>query len=329
MKLFTKMTQRERKEAWGAFFFLSPNLIGFLLFTSIPLLASLGLSFVNWDFIRSAQFAGLANFREMLGFSLDGGFKFNNPNFWQYLLNTIIIMAVIPFNILASLLLASLLNDKIRGLVIYRTSFFLPSFTAGIAIFVLWRWIYAPDFGLMNGFLNEIVFPVWNSTVGKFLGMLSIDVIAGKAPQWLNSTFWSKPALMIMNFWISAGGYNMILYLAALQAMPEELYEAARLDGAGRFKQFIHITWPLLKPATFFIVTMSIIQGLQGGFQQAYIMTGGGPAGSTTTIGYYIYQNAYLWQYMGKAASVAWILFLLVFIVTIINWKFGGKESQG
>lgn len=119
----------------------------------------------------------------------------------------------------------------------------------------------------------------------------------------------------------------MILYLAALQGISPELYEAAQIDGAGLWNKFYHITLPMLKPTTFFIVTMSIISGLQSGFQQAYIMTGGGPAGSTTTIGYYIYQNAYLWQYLGKAAAVAWLLFLLVFMFTIINWKYRGKDA--
>jgi multiple sugar transport system permease protein len=324
-----KLSYRERKEAWGAFLFLSPNLIGFLLFTSLPLLASLGLAFLEWDFIRPPKFVGLDNFIQMLGFTIEGGLKFNNPDFWKYLWNTVVLMMVIPVNIAASLLLTVLLSDKIKGTVVYRTGFFLPSFTAGIAIFVLWRWIYAPDFGLMNGFLREILYPLWNNSIGWLASLVNWDICLKLTPQWLNSVSWSKPAIMIMNFWISIGGYNMVLYIAALQNVPEELYEAARIDGAGRFSQFIHITWPQLRPATFFIVTMSIIRGLQGGFQQAYIMTGGGPAGSTTTIGYYIYQNAYLWQYMGKAASVAWVLFLLVFLVTIINWKTGGAKANG
>jgi len=121
------------------------------------------------------------------------------------------------------------------------------------------------------------------------------------------------------------GGYNMILYLAGIQGIPQELYEASAIDGASSWQKFQHITWPMLSPTTFFIFIMSVIAGFQGGFDAAFVMTGGGPAGATTTVSYYIYQNAYEWFHMGYAASIAWVLFLSVFIVTLMNWKYGGK----
>ncbi|MCK4271387.1 sugar ABC transporter permease, partial [bacterium] len=161
-----------------------------------------------------------------------------------------------------------------------------------------------PDFGLFNTFLANI-------------GI--------KGPDWLSSITWAKPALIIMGLWGAIGGYNMILYLAALKGVPPELYEAADIDGASRWQKFRHVTWPMITPTTFFIFIMAVIGGFQGYFMAAYIMTGGGPAGATTTMSYYIYNNAFQWFKMGYAASIAWFLFILVFIATLINWKYGGK----
>lgn len=145
---------------------------------------------------------------------------------------------------------------------------------------------------------------------------------------WLTSTAWAKPSLMIMGLWIMMGGYNMILFLAALQGVPRELYEAAQIDGAGSWDRFWSITWPMISPTTFFIAVMSVIGGFQGGFMQAYIMTGGGPDRSTTTLEYLIYNHLYSWQHVGYAAGIAWFVFVIVFLVTMFNWRFGGKLVQ-
>jgi multiple sugar transport system permease protein len=153
----------------------------------------------------------------------------------------------------------------------------------------------------------------------RWLGVLN-------PPQWLASTFWAKPALIFMGMWGGAG-YNMLLYLAALQGIPEDLYEAARIDGANRWQQFLHITFPMLSFVNFFIVIMSIIGGFQA-FGVQYVMTGGGPAGSTTTIVYYIYNNAFQWFKMGYASAIAWVLFAMMFVFTLLNWKVGQQSRE-
>jgi multiple sugar transport system permease protein len=211
---------------------------------------------------------------------------------------------------MASLGLAIALNRKVRGESMFRTVFFLPSIWPGMAVAILWLWIFNPEYGM----LNNIIY--WG---GKLLGFNL------QGPLWLNSPGWAKPALMLMNFWIAIGGMNMILYLAALQGIPRDLYEAADIDGANGWQKFWAITWPQISPTTFFIFIMSIITGFQGGFMQAYIMTAGGPGGATTTIEYYIFNNLYTWQNVGYAAAIAWFLFVIIFIVSLVNWRYGGK----
>lgn len=299
------------REAITAYLFLMPNFLGFLVFTSLPVLASLTLSFFNWDILTPPKFVGLQNFIKLLGFHTEEGRLIaNDPLFWKYTLNTLFLMMAIPVNMMGSLFLALVMNQKLKGIIFFRTIYFLPTICSGVAICLLWRWIYNPDFGLLNTFIAK---------VGEILH------IPLKGPDWLSSTAWAKPALMIMGFWGAVGGHNMILYLAALQGIPRELYESAEIDGASGWQKFWAITFPMISPTTFFITIMSIIGGFQAGFMQAYIMTGGGPAGATTTINYYIYNNAYQWFKMGYASSIAWFLFIVILIVTLINWRFGGK----
>ncbi len=305
------LSQIGNNESIAGYMFILPNLLGFLVFTSLPVLASLGLSFVDWDILTPPKFVGFANFINLLGYHHEAGHLVaNDPLFWKYLYNTAFFMLNIPVCMIGALVVALLMNQKLRGITIYRTIFFLPSICAGVAICLLWRWILNPDFGLINMFLVKI------------FGVLHLGI---RPPDWLSSTSWAKPALMLMGFWSSIGGMNMILYLAALQNVPRELYEAAEIDGANGWKKFWAVTVPFISPTTFFITIMSIIGGFQGGFMQAYVMTGGGPAGSTTTIEYYIYNNAYQYFKMGYASSIAWFLFLVIFLVTLINWRFGGK----
>jgi len=235
----------------------------------------------------------------------------NDPDFWKYLGNTLFLMMGVPIGMALSLMLALLMNQKLRGILVFRTVYFLPSVTTGVALYMLWRWIYNPDFGLLN---TAIL------TITKFLGIHIKEM-----PQWLASVKLAKPAIMLMSIWTSMGGPTMIIYLAGLQNIPPQLYEAADIDGASRWQKFWNITWPMLSPTTFFLFVLGMIGGFQGGFEAAYVMTRGGPAGSTTTISYYIYNNAFVWFHMGYAAAVAWVLFVLVFIVTMFNWNFGGK----
>jgi multiple sugar transport system permease protein len=306
----------------AALFFLSPNLLGFLIFTALPIVFSLCISLCDWDLITGfggIRYVGLDNFRQLLGFipataantDVESwithvfGVIPRDREFWLYLWNTGVFMLSIPFGIAGSLALALMLNRKIRGRIVWRTLYFLPSMCVPVAVFLLWGWLYNPDYGYINATLR----------------LLGVD-----GPNWLTSVHWAKPAIMIAGFWMGVGGPTMILYLAGLQNVPRELHEAATIDGASPWQAFRHITWPLLTPTTFFIVTMSIIGGFQGHFESAYIMTGGGPAGSTTAISYYIYNNAFTWNKMGYASAIAWVLFLLVFIVSLVHYRIGGRR---
>lgn len=291
------------KEAVAGYLFLLPNFFGFLLFTLIPVILSLILSLVNWDMLSPPKFVGLSNFISLV----------KDPLFWQCVGNTLFLMLIIPVEMIASLLLAFLMNQKITGARLFRFFYFLPTITNGVAICLLWVWIYNYDFGLFNSLIIKL---------GNFLNL------TWRGIPWLTSTAWSKPSLMIMGLWVAMGGYNMILFLAALQGVPRELYEAAEIDGADGWRKFWAITWPMISPTTFFIAIMALIGGFQGGFMQAYIMTGGGPERSTTTLEYLIYNHLYSWQHVGYAAAIAWFVFVVVFLITLLNWRFGGKLVQ-
>ncbi|MBI3307132.1 MAG: sugar ABC transporter permease [Candidatus Omnitrophica bacterium] len=288
------------KEAVAAYGFLLPNLAGFFLFTSIPILVSLGLSFVSWDLFSPPVFVGFSNFTKLLA----------DPLFWKYCGNTVYLMLAIPLSMAGSLILALALNQKLKGIVFFRTVYFLPTICSGVAIYMLWILIYNPEFGVLNAMITKF---------GQILGLQILG------PNWLHDETWAKPALIIMNVWGTVGGYNMILYLAALQGVPRDLYDAAEVDGANAWQKFWAVTWPQISPTTFFIAIMSLIGGFQAGFDPAYVMTGGGPNGSTTTIIYYLYKHAFEWHNMGYAAAIAWVLFLIVFAITVFQWRFFGK----
>ncbi len=305
--------------------FILPNAVGFFLFTLGPILFSLGASFTNWNLKSSPplQFVGLRNFIDLL----------SDREFWLSTINTGYFLLGIPFAIAGSLFFAVLLNQKLRGIVVYRTLFYLPSFTSGVALMILWKSLYNPTFGPINVGLREML---------DAIGLVHIDL-----PQWLLSTrnivglnveevgfdksqfgLGAKDALIFMGIWMAIGGNNMLLYLAALTNVPEELNEAAQLDGAGKWRAFWNVTWPQLAPTTFFIVVMSFIGGLQGGFEQARVMTNGGPAGTTTTLSYLIYNKAFTELQIGYASAISWILFALILGITLMNWRFGNRESE-
>ncbi|HNX68173.1 MAG TPA: sugar ABC transporter permease [Candidatus Omnitrophota bacterium] len=296
------MMKDKTKEMIAAYAFLTPNLLGFLVFTSIPVLVSLGLSFMKWDLLsEKAEFVGLKNFIDLA----------KDPFFWKYCWNTVYLMAAIPISMAGSLLLALALNQKLKGKLFFRTVYFLPTICSGVAIFMLWRLMYNPNFGFFN---------VMISNFGDLIGLK----LTG--PNWLTDEAWAKPAFIIMSVWQSVGGYNMILYLAALQGVPRDLYDAAEVDGATSWQKFWAVTWPQISPTTFFIAIMSLIGGFQAGFDLAYIMTGGGPNGSTMTIIYYIFDNAFNWYHMGYAAAISWVLFLIIFVITLLKWRFYGSS---
>jgi multiple sugar transport system permease protein len=322
-----KMRHRHR-DLVPAMGFLMPNFLGFLLFTAGPVLFSLAVSFSNWNLQRTVpfRFIGLAGFGELL----------DSRDFWLYFLNTAYLMLGMPLAIGGSLGLAVLLSQRLRGIVVYRTLFYLPTFTSGVALMILWKALYNPDFGPVNTVINWAIHtfrldalaaggleaPQWLLSTRNIIG-LDVEQVGLTAKQW---GLGARDALIIMGIWIAIGGNGMLLYLAALTNIPLELYEAAEIDGASRWQTFLHVTWPQLAPTTFFIVVMSFIGGLQGGFDQARVMTAGGPAGTTTTLAYYIYTKAFEEFQIGYASAVSWTLFLMIFVITLINWRFGSKE---
>ncbi|MER3473136.1 MAG: sugar ABC transporter permease [Armatimonadota bacterium] len=309
----------ERAIAW---LFLLPNFAGFAVFTAGPVLFSLVVSFSNWNLQRTVpfQWIGFGNYLELM----------RDQQFWLYFINTLYLMLGMPIAIAGSLALAVLLSQRLRGIVVYRTLFYLPSITSGVALMILWKALYNPDFGPINATIHavsealglKVKAPEWLLSTANLLG-LEVEQVRLSMKQF---GLGARDALIIMGIWIAIGGNNMLLYLAALTNVPQELIEAAQLDGAGKWSVFRHVTWPQLAPTTFFIVVMSFIGGLQGGFEQARVMTGGGPAGTTTTLTYYIYTKAFEEFQIGYASAISWILFAIIFVVTLVNWRFGVKE---
>jgi multiple sugar transport system permease protein len=298
-------------EAIAAYGFLLPNFIGFLVFTSIPVLISLVLAFTNWDVFRSPQWVGLYNFRSLLGFTREQGQLVpNDPFFWKYIFNTVFMMLGLPIGMAVSLIMALIFNQKIKGIMLFRTLFFLPTVCSGVATLILWKYLYNNDVGLFNTMIYQF---------GKLLHMNL------NGPDWIGTSQWAKPSLILMGLWGALGGFSTILYLAALQNVPKDMYEAAEIDGANNWKKFWAITWPMISPTTFFVLIMGVIGGFQTGFMTASIMTGGGPAGSTITIEYYIYNTAFTLFHMGYASAIAWVLFAVIFLLTMVTWKFGGR----
>lgn len=287
--------------------YLSPNLAGFLVFTALPVLAVFLVAFTEGNYTRTpdggldARFVGLANFTALAG----------KPEVWQGLWNTTFLMLAIPIQMALSLGLAILLNRPGTSRVVLRTMLFLPTVAAGIALYLVWRQIYNQDSGLLNAMLERLHL-----------------VEDGGGPDWLGHRGLAKPALLIMLVWIAMGGTNMVLYLAGLQDIDRSLYEAAAIDGAGPWDTFKSVTWPALRPTTFFILTTNLIGGFQI-FDQVLIMTQGGPEGATSTILYVIYKHMYVYQgTMGQAAALSVGLFVLVLLVTLATWWLGRKGRE-
>lgn len=279
---------RLRDAFWG-YLFIAPSMLGVLMFTLFPVLAALGISFSEWNLITPPRFVGLEGYRALL----------SDPVFGKVLLNTLYYTAgSVPLNLILALALALALNQKIRGIAVYRTAYFMPVVSSMVAVGLIWAWLYDTDYGLINALLAKLGLP---------------------PVAWLTSTEWAMPAVILTSVWKSLG-FNMVIFLAALQDVPEGLYEAARIDGAGAWRLFRHITLPLISPAVFFVVVMGIIGSFQA-FDQVYVMTEGGPARATTVIVYYIWQNAFKFFKMGYASAMAYVLFLVVLLATLAQWQ--------
>lgn len=270
--------------------FILPNFIGFCIFIMIPVLFSFGLSFMEWDGFSPLKFVGLKNFIDLAS---DSTFKISFINTIYFALLTVPTTAVI------SLGLAVLLNKKIKGLNFFRSSIFFPYVASIVAVAVVWNMLFQKDFGPINEFL-------------RFIGIAN-------PPGWTASLDWAMPAVIIVSIW-KGMGYYMIIYLAALQGIPNSLYEAAKIDGASSWQRFRYITLPMLTPATFFVIMMLTINCFKV-FDLVYIMTEGGPGRSTTLLVNYIYDKAFLaWDY-GSASAISIVLFIMVATITIIQFR--------
>jgi len=282
----------------SAFLFLSPTLVIFTAFILFPVFFSFYLSFHSWNmFSGDTTFIGLENYTRM----------FQSYEFWQVLGNTAIYtIGTIPINMALSLWVAQILNKKLAGRRFLRTAFFAPVIISPVAAAVIWRWMYDPNFGLINYSIS-------------FLGMDSVN--------WLNEPTAAMFALIIMGVW-KTFGINMVLFSAGLQGIPNNYYEAAELDGAGKWAKFWHITIPMLAPTTFFILIMSMISSFQV-FDIVYVLTSGGPMGSTKVLVFYVYEYAFKFFEMGYASAISYFLFAVLFILTMLQVKYLKSKVYG
>jgi multiple sugar transport system permease protein len=267
-----------------------PWLIGFICFTAGPMIAALGLSFTKWSMLAPPQLIGFGNFERAL---------FKDPLFWTSLYNTAYLSFLsVPLQLFVALLVAIGLNQKLRAVSVFRTIFYLPSQMPVVANALLWLWIFQPDFGLANVLLNMVGLPPL---------------------RWLFDINLSKPSVLLITLWAGIGT-PMIIFLAGLQGVPQELYEAANIDGANAMQRFRTITLPMLSPIIFFNLIIGIIASFQAYFTLVFVATQGGPANSTLIYIIYIYFKAFQDFDMGYAASLAWLLFLIVLVLTGINF---------
>lgn len=281
----------KRRERWF-YLLISPWLIGFLLFQAVPLLGAFGLSFAEWLLPQPPSYVGFANFKAMLA----------DPLLGRTLLNTAYYaLGTVPTGIGLGLALALLLNRQQRGVIMFRTIFFLPAIVSGVATVLLWGWVFNPQYGMANAILAQV-------------GI--------RGPGWLQEEAWAMPALILMSLW--GVGTSMVVYLAALQGVPHELHEAASLDGAGHRERFRHVTWPLISPVTFFLVVVNLIGSFQV-FTPTYILTRGGPNNATLTLPLYIYLNAFAWGRIGYASTLALVLFAAVLALTVIQFRLADR----
>jgi len=277
------------REALFGLLFISPWLLGFVIFTAGPMVASLLLSFTDWSILGTAHWVGTRNYTRLAHDSL----------FWKSMRVTFVFSAIsVPLDVLASLLLALLLNQQFGGRSLFRALFYLPELVPAVAASILWIWAYNTHFGIFN----------------YLLSLIGVPPVA-----WLESTSWVIPSFVILSLW-TAGGSRMIIFLAGLQTVPRELLEAAELDGAGVWARFRHITLPMISPVLLFNLILATIGAFQV-FTSPYVMTGGGPANASLFYVLYLYRNAFQYLQMGYASALAWVLFLVLLIFTILQFR--------
>lgn len=282
-----RISSREKRDAFAAAVFLLPNLIGFLLFVVGPTVGSFLISFTDWSLLTAPRFSGFQNFTDML----------NDSVFLKTLGNTAYYVFVkVPLNMTLSLILAALLNRDIRGRNLFRTVLFLPMVASSVSVALIWQPLFDPTVGYLNRLFS-------------FFGL-------GPFP-WIFSPAWAMPSVILVATWKELG-YFMVIFLAGLQGIPQTYYEAARIDGANSVHEFFHITVPLISPTTFFVLIISIIGSFQI-FDLTTVLTQGGPANATNTLVMYVYQAGFRFFRMGYASAIAYALFTIVLIFTVIQ----------
>lgn len=284
--LLQKFSDNQDLASWV---FIAPAIIGTLVFIVIPVICSFGLSFAKWDLINPIEFVGFSNYKEL----------FRDAVFYKILINTFVFaFSTSILGVIIPLVLASVLNSKIRGSEFFKTAYFLPFITPMIVIGIVWEWIFDPNIGFLANVLN-----------------IHLD--------WLYSTDLAMPALIIVSVW-KLIGYNMIIFLASLSGVSNSLFEAAKIDGANSFQTFKNVTIPVLSPTIFFVVIITAISSFQV-FDLIYLMTQGGPLDSTNVLVYSIYKNAFEYFNVGKASAIAYVLFFIILVLTLIQWNLRKK----
>lgn len=288
--LSTRARKREFRKNMTGYLFAAPAILGFLIFTAGPMLASLGMSFTDYSVTGGAHFIGLDNFKNM--------FSGRDPYFYKSLwVTTYYVILSVPLQIIYSFLLAMLLNQNVKGLSVWRTIFYLPSVVPAVALSMIWLWILDPDLGLANELLRMIGMPT---------------------SMWIFAEETVIPTLAMMSMWTTGG--TVVIFLASLKNVPKQLYEAVEIDGGNAFHKFKNITLPFMTPIIFYNVIMAIIGSFQI-FSQAYIMTDGGPNNGSLFYVYYLYREAFEFSRLGSACAIAWVLFVIIMIATVIIFK--------
>jgi multiple sugar transport system permease protein len=277
-----------RRQALWCYIFISPAVLGLLLFSLGPMIASLWLSLTSYDMLSSPVWVGAENYRELVA----------DPIFRKSLSVTLIYGLVsVPATMVLALILAIMLNAKLPALKFFRSAYYLPSVISGVAVAMLWKWMFNGEYGLINAALAKI----------------GID-----GPSWLTDENWALRALIFMSLWGFGG--TMLIYLAGLQGVPKEMYEAAKVDGATTFRQHLHITVPMLSSVTLFNLIMGIISSLQV-FAEPFVLTKGGPNNETLLLSVYLYQNAFQYLKMGYASAIAWVSFAIIGFLTLLVFR--------
>ncbi len=277
------------KQAFAGIIFILPAIVGTLVFIIIPIFCSFGLSFTKWDLLNSIEFTGFENYKDV----------FTEPVLVKILINTFVYaISVTVLGVIIPLILAYILNCKIRGSNFFKTAYFLPFVTPMIVIGIIWEWIFDPNIGILNNILHLHV-------------------------NWLYDTHFAMPALIVVSVW-KLIGYNMVIFLSGFSTMNNELLEASKIDGANEYETFKYVSVPLLSPTIFFVVIITAISSFQV-FDLIYVMTQGGPLDSTNVLVYSIYKNAFEYFNVGKASALAYVLFAIVLILTLFQWKIRKK----